>query len=391
MSNNKFLEYLFQRIKKDNYRGYHLSQHNRLPFDKVSIILSKIYDVAQDKIFNIHIGDDKGIRQKNCEIYYQIVQELNKVIGQVTINSLKKNIFPDFDVMGFLNRFDKNKKTITREKRTKICAVQLTDLGISYVKENNLKNKYRMYIDATEKILKPIIDDLFYLLYEKFDTISIWEFMFIFSDDSISLDEKIELITISRQMTNLEHIKLRSDIQKKFELINEVAFNKTEKRDFGNWYNEALQIYNLLNQTIYFKTFQKTVLMLALSQEALEFRTVRSQNEKIKCLQWHEISMKKADYELHHIYPLGYAVSKKDLDLIDDYRNLIYISKELHKRIPSKNNFYVKLVYESNVLKLVNLFDNSDYIDLTDKINIKYLNIQEMIEYNKKILSEKSS
>ncbi|PKQ70435.1 hypothetical protein [Raineya orbicola] len=73
---NEFRAYLLSRIQKDNYRGYHLSQHNRLPFDKVSNILKKIYEVAQNQKFRIHIGDDKGQEQEGCEIYYQIVENL---------------------------------------------------------------------------------------------------------------------------------------------------------------------------------------------------------------------------------------------------------------------------------------------------------------------------
>lgn len=383
----KFKTYIFKRIKNDNYRGYHLSQHNRLPFDKVSDILKTIYSNAKDTQFNIHVGDDKGVRQANCEIYYKIVECLNKNTGQTTINSLKKNIFPDLQVMGFLERYDSKNNIITSEKRSPVHSVKLTNSGIQYATESNPKEQYKMYINATEKILSPIIDDLFYLLYKEFDSISVWEFMFIFSDKEISLDEKIELIKQSRKMSNLQHIKLRKNIQEYFNKINRSANNKKEKRDFGNWYNETLQILNLLNQTVYFKTFRKTVLMLSLSQEALEFKAIRSESEKIKALQWHEISMKDNAYELHHIFPIEYATCNKDLDMIDNYRNLIYISKSAHDSIPRKNNLYVKLLYQNNEILLVNPFNEEEKINITNDVIIKEENIYEMIKHNLSLLN----
>lgn len=387
---NEFRDYLLNRIRQKNYRGYHLSQHNRLPFDKVSKILKIIYEVAQEQKFNIHIGDDKGSKQKGCETYYQIVEKINQTIGQSTINSLKKNIFPDFEAMGFIERFDKNGKIIDKKVDSKktIYSVKLTPLGKRYVFENNPKEQYRMYIKATEKILQKIIDDLFILLYQEFDSISVWEFMFIFSDPDISLERKTQLIKKSRQMTNLQHIHLRNEIQNIFNEINQTAKNKTEKRDFSNWYNETLQILNLLNQTIYFKTFKKTVLMLALSQEALEFNATRSENAKIKALLWHEISQKKSDYEFHHIFPLEYATCNKDLELIDDYRNLIYISQKSHKKIPKKNNLFLQIAYENNRLILHNPFDKNLFLDITHDSVFKIDNIPEMINYNRKILNE---
>ncbi|PKQ70436.1 hypothetical protein [Raineya orbicola] len=291
--------------------------------------------------------------------------------------------------MEFIVRFDKNDNTINKqsEARKSVYAVQLTDLGIKYVQENNPKEQYRMYVEATEKILRPIVDDLFCLLYREFESISVWEFMFIFSDESLSINDKVRLIKQSRKMTNLEHIQLRFEIQQMFKGINKRAKNKNDRRDFSNWYNETLQILHLLNQTIYFKTFRKTVLMLSLSQEALEFRVTRSENQKIEALLWHKIE-KRPDYDLHHIFPLEYASCKKDLDLIDDFRNLIYISKKLHKKIPFKNNLFVEIAYEDNRLLLRNPLNKADFLDITEEAVYEKTNLKDIIEYNKKILQE---
>jgi len=128
--NNKFFYYLKQRITRHDYRGYHLSQHNRLPFEKVCYLLETIYNNIKNKKIKIHVGDWKGIKQ-DCSEYYKIIEYINKSKNfSCTINSLKKNIFPDLSVMGFLDRFDKNNTLVLQGRKSKIYYVKLSDLAV---------------------------------------------------------------------------------------------------------------------------------------------------------------------------------------------------------------------------------------------------------------------
>lgn len=383
--NNKFLDYLNDRIKRTDYRGYHLSQHNRLPFEKVCYLLETIYSSIKNKKIKIHIGDWKGFKQ-NCNEYYKVIDEIKKNKDfSCSINSLKKNIFPDLTVMGFLDRFNKNNTLLLGNKRSEIYYIKLSDLAITFVNEKSLLKKYKIYINAVEKLVEPILEELFIILFKEFDSVNIYEYTFILSDPNLNTNEKVNLIKEYRKLKKVQQASILSHIQDVFNKINKKAKNKTEKRDFMNWYNESLQVFNLLNQTIYFKTFRKTILMLSISQEILEFVVTRSQKEKDIYFDYHNIS-KKDIYQLHHIYPISYATSRKDLELIDNHKNLIYISNKIHSKIP-RNNTFIKLEWYQNKLFLVDPI-NSNKIDITNDCLLNKDKIPELIEYNKNLIEK---
>jgi len=386
MNTNKFIKYIFKRIQREDYRGIHLSQHNRLPFDKVLEILKIINNITGGSVFNIHIGDWKGKRQKGCKTYYRIVDSLKRVIEQGTVNSLKKNIFPDLETMGFLNRYNKKGKLVSPEKRETIASVSLTKFAIEFINEKKPRKQYKMYIEATEKLLEPILDELFYLLYREFDSINVYEYMFVVSDEKLTIQEKIDLIKSYRRLKKVQRTKLNQKILQVFEKINKKAINKRYKRDFGNWYNESLQIFNLLNQTIYFKTFRKTILMLSISQEALEFIATRSQKQREKYFEWHNVKRTEG-YQLHHICPISYATTRKQLELIDNYKNLIYISNKAHSKIPHDNNLLIKLNVKDGKILLVDPTDGKS-LDITNDILVNKKHIKEMLRYNQKLLAK---
>lgn len=376
-----FENYIFNRIKKTAYRGYHISQHNRLPFDKVKTILEVIHKYAEEEKFIIHIGDYKGKKQKDARLYYEIVNELNQKLGQITINSLKKNIFPDLHRMGLIERYDKNDLPLDPYRRSIVHKVKLSEQSL-YFLQSSIKEQYKIYINAIEKIVpEHLLNELFELLYNKFETISVFEYMLIVSDSTINTADKIKLIEAYRQLKKHKQITILSTIKTYCEQINKQSQNKTQKRDFGNWYNEALQTFNILNQTVYFKTFRKTTLMLGLSQEGLEFLITRSQKQKDEYFKWHQIAPNKG-YELHHIVPISYATSKKQLERVDHYKNLIYIQSKTHKKIPKQNNYYIKLTQHNQSVFIVNPDNPDDKINITEAILIKATNLKDMIQYN---------
>lgn len=397
-SDNDFKEYLFNRIERANYRGIHLSQHNRLPFTKVYNIINIIYQKVGLGYLKIPIGDYtldkehrrdlnilcKKLKKDGYLELSEIILELQRNNEKGTPNSLKKNIFPDLETMGLIKRFDAEGQEISHHKKG-IYSIKLTRLAESLITENNVRKRYKIYVECVEQIVKPIIDDLFFLLYNTFEQITIYEYMYILSDYSLDTQSKIKLIKQYRKMRKTEQIKIKQEIKLKFDQMNAAAEDKSEKRDFVNWYNEELQIFNLLNQTVYFKTYGKAVLLLSISQDFIEQLNKRSQQEKEKCISWHNIS-ETAGYELHHIYPLAYATSKKEMKIIDDYKNLICIKKEIHSKIDKFSNLHVILEYQNNKIYLTNISNKEDKIDITTSIIIKIENITKMIKYNTKLL-----
>ncbi len=103
---NLFLNYIIERLCDDNYRGWHVSQHNRYDMNVIGIILQNIQKVVRTNFFAIPPGDyDRDTPLKGVFQNFQtIVNGVNSEMGRGTINSLKKNFFPDLEKMSFLIR-----------------------------------------------------------------------------------------------------------------------------------------------------------------------------------------------------------------------------------------------------------------------------------------------
>lgn len=50
---NEFLNYIVGRLQRDDYRGMHVSQHNRLTFDFVGQVLLVIWRIVGDGDFEV--------------------------------------------------------------------------------------------------------------------------------------------------------------------------------------------------------------------------------------------------------------------------------------------------------------------------------------------------
>ena len=213
--NNQFLSYIVDRIQDDNYRGIQCSQHNRLSYSYFKSLIQTIYDKAGDKRFYIHIGDDNGIRQSEAAIYYGIVDSIKAKVGKGTINSVKKNTFPDLARAGFLYRFDKHDEKIiesfavgedkTSQKRDSVRAVQLSPLGVRFATAQTEFERRKYYTDMVDVLTKSAAAELVELLStdDRFDTISLSEFMYILSDDreNIHYNDKLLYLTEYRRLT----------------------------------------------------------------------------------------------------------------------------------------------------------------------------------------------
>ena len=150
---NSFIAYFLERIKKDNYRGVHFSQHNRKDLEFLVIVLDAIFKVAKDNFFEIPRGDyeKESNLDDNFDIFTKIVDNIKQDSGKMTINSFKKNILVDFDRMGFLNRYDKNKKEIKKKNRTPIHFCKISELGIHVLEAENLFERYRLFTQGLDK------------------------------------------------------------------------------------------------------------------------------------------------------------------------------------------------------------------------------------------------
>ncbi len=64
---NKFLKYIVRRVQRKDYRGIHLSQHNRYDIDKLDNILKTIYKVVGENSFSVPSGDIGNKEEKKLK------------------------------------------------------------------------------------------------------------------------------------------------------------------------------------------------------------------------------------------------------------------------------------------------------------------------------------
>jgi hypothetical protein len=100
---NNFIQYIIKRIKTQNYRGIHLSQHNRYDFDYVKNIISVIYNEVKNECFEIPRGDyseksgaKKDYNPNDYPIFKKIVNTIKKItnIGIFSPNVIQRSETP---------------------------------------------------------------------------------------------------------------------------------------------------------------------------------------------------------------------------------------------------------------------------------------------------------
>lgn len=393
--------YLNNRISDSkSYRGMHLAQHNRLPIEKLIVILQSIRNAIGVSWFIEPASDDPaptrkhdplqprripgGMTSQDCSEYYLILDEIhNAQVDKIsaTFNSLKKNIFPNLEGMGLLERDDSGQRGGGNKK------ARLTPVAINFLDGNERAQK-KIFSECNERILKPIVEILDVVL-EKFDTVNVYEMMLFLTDESIKLERKMELIGKYKSMKKLQVIELHDSIQTRMNLSMGANVAKIDKLDWHNWWNESRQMTDMLETVVGFNVYQDDQIMKAGNAEAIVFSASRSQNVRREALSWHSLTPRE-NWDLHHILPVEYATSSSDLKQIDDKRNLLYIPSSIHKSIPNTSNRMVQFTYDATHVILQNPLTTDGKplkeIAWPRDAGVDQNNLQEMVIYNKKIL-----
>jgi len=392
-SKNEFLDYIVERVLRNDYRGIQISQHNRLTFSYFEKLIESMFEIAGKETFRIHVGDDEGELQPEAQTYYKIVKTVNKKTGKGTINSIKKNTFPDIAKMGFIQRFDKGKNLIDEySPRKGIYYVCLTPLAIKFISMTKFE-RIKSFSDGIDRLVGNFSNDLaeFLSLNEyNINYIDISEFMYIISDQrsSVTWNDKLTYITAYRKLNTIQKENL--DRLLKLYCNPSNLRNKADKtllRDYSNWKNESQQVFGLFSNSAYFKVIANR---LALNDGELGVfdknvrRTTQGKNDYYKN---HRVQSDR-NFEFHHIIPFSKAKNQFELSLIDDYKNLLYILNTKHAEFKNFNNDLVKLKYteDSPFFLLEDFKDNylSVYLESEAKVN-KSL-IPSILDYNKSLL-----
>ena len=395
---NEFLKYIVARIQRSNYRGIHISQHNRYNLELVINILNVIKNKVGNALFEIPRGDyseRENVKTYNIDDYQnfkQITDEINSCVGRTTYNSIKKNFFVDFHRMGLITRYDKNKCPSDPKKRTTIYYASLTDEANKLLNADNVIRKHRIFTDALDKnlfnsYLSNLVDLMFNSQYKN-DTISIYEFMFIFTDTN--LDSPIKLLNEYRKLKQYQKDELLKLIQEYANPDNFIG-DKTQKRDFHNWINETQQMFLLLKQTSYFQIDENNQ-NIALNIGGYGIFSIdnikRSDKPKREYFEVHNLQ-KRNNFELHHVVAISKARSKQEVDLLDNVYNLIYLHKDKHLEITKQQNIHVYLKINETLAKFCDF--TSTRIQASNGEDALYSKdntiLQQLETHNKKIIN----
>lgn len=390
---NLFLNYIIERVQDDDYRGMHVSQHNRYDLDRVIKILKGIHDVAGKEIFRVPLGDDDGVKEAECERYYCIVKKVNEYSGIGTINSLKKNFFVDFQKMGLLDRYDEKEILLPKDKKGHVYYARLTDIAERLVTSGSIAEQYKIFTDSLDKLfseeITKLAETLYYSKYKN-DPIGILEFMLILSDDRPGLKyDKIELINSFRELKRYQQEKA-IDLIKQYCNPDNFEGDKIKKRDFGNWKNESQQIFSLLKNTVYFDITQNSIRLNTGRYGIFEEAQVkqRSLGAKQEYFKRHMIKDKIPTFELHHIIPFSSARNKEEFALIDNWENLVYLRKDKHAELTKSKDRNMVLYATSKQLDFDDFYKKRVTARNGSTVVYKGDLASSMERYNREILKE---
>jgi len=396
---NKALEFIASRLNDPHYRGAHSSQHNRYTMDQVVCILELLNKYAPGKSLMPIRTTDLSKRPHNTSeeaTYAKFCDEAKKLAGIGTQDAMRKNLFLDLHRMGFIERFDFKKEPVDpfNQKGIKKYAA-ITDQGLKLIGATNVIKKYLIYSKGIDILLGGQIDMLLGILRNSdygISSINIHEYMFILSAIgtgyrfSITIEEAVALVRESRNLSTIQRKALVSTLKAELK-PNKYSGTKVDKRDYHNWHNEAVQVYNLLNQTVYFEVRGEQLVLKHDPSPVGDVvrRLARSLDEKYKYFTNHAVS-KSSGFELHHIVPLAWSESIHHFKLLDKWENMIYIDAFHHAQISQNKNKNVVLDFIDTDVRLSDYSKN--VIDLVNKKDVIYREEHQKImkKYNDDLL-----
>ena len=393
---NHFLEYIVERVQRDDYRGIQISQHNRYTLDDVVVILGVLYDVAKGGFLSVPLGDltsasDQGQAKEDHPEYAEVVEKICDQMGRTTMNSLKKNFFVDLDRAGFIDRFGETKELLDSNNRSHVHFVKLTKDAINLIKAQKLTDKHYIFSRKIDTLFGDTISELAEIIYHSEysnDSISYTEFQYILSDTKKSGEEKISLLNSYRDLSELQKKKVH-ELLKEYCDPDRFDGSKTVKRDYHNWRNETQQIMYLLKNTIYFDVREQN---FSLNRGTFGIfpdtrRPMRQLGAKQEYFSKHEIT-KREGFDLHHIIPIKFARNRPEFIIIDSYRNLIYIEREKHREIKDS---HLLLKINDGLVVFQDIYCKLTNVEATNHLSAMYKDdlSEEMMDYNAAILKER--
>lgn len=367
-------QYLFNRIQRVNYRGEHLSQHNRYTKDIIIIILQELNQTLQNNNLNVLQIRTTDISKRPIntqeEYHYSILTNtIASCIGRITQDSLRKNLFVDMARMGLVNRFKPNGIRNHPFDKSQTKFVNISDLGYDFLKEINAQNPNafninRIWTDALTNLHNGfeilLYDFMLDLQAQGGDSISYDEFAFFVSDLRITPANQLLNLLLEFKRLSLFQRELIINSVKKYANPNDneifYGLDKTQVKDYYNWINEAQQLFMLLNDSVLFGVGDfrekelniRTGSMGLIGNSAIRLqRSIAQKNEYYVQHGLNRQAMRGLGFELHHIIPLAYARNQNEFSVLDRWENMILIDGHSHAIITQNGSRNILLNFNN--------------------------------------------
>ncbi|EAK5529334.1 type II restriction endonuclease subunit R [Campylobacter lari] len=396
-------KYLFNRIQQTNYRGEHLSQHNRYTRNTIITILQELNKILKDNnltLLKIRTTDmSKQPINTPDELYYALLtNSIAAIEGRITQDSLRKNFFVDMARMGLIKRFKPNgiESNPFSQSRTKFVCI--TDLGYKLLEKFNTtpQNPFeinRIWTDALTNLHNGFENLLYSFMLDlqanEHNSINYNEFAFFVSDiRNVSSEKILTMLLEFKRLSLYQREAIINSIKKYANPKENNIFNnlrKTQIKDYHNWINEAQQLFMLLNDSVLFGIgdFKEKELNIRTGNLGLiqdnEKRLQRSSAQKNQYYIQHNLdkqNLKGLGYELHHIIPLAYARNQNEFSMLDKWENMILIDGHSHAKITQNGS--------KNILLDFNNFDII-FKDYNIPPNIVECIYNQHVKYNTKL------
>lgn len=365
-------KFLFETIQRPDYRGVHLSQHNRYTKNDIALILKALRNALLNNnlsMLPIRTTDlSKRPLNNPDEIHYAaMVNELSNRLNRITQDSLRKNFYVDMARMGLINRFSKNGRLNDPFLSLDTKFVNISEFGLQFLAEyeqdpQNMFEVNRLWTLALNNLHHGFEAQLYSLMLnlQEFGikSISYDEFAFFASKANNLPQEQIcFLVRDFRKLSVFQRNVIVDGLKRYASPSENLIFSnlpKTDLRDYHNWINEAQQLFSLLRDSVLFNVgdFRNDELNLRVGDFGLidnyETRLKRSQVQKREYYARHNISvesMKGLGFELHHIVPLLLARNHEEFKTLDVWQNMILIDAHSHAKITQNGSRNIKLEF----------------------------------------------
>lgn len=393
------LDFLATRIESDNYRGKQVSQHNRYDVGFIYVMLNEFYKLAGTDAMHIRTTDLSKRPSNTPEeaLYAHYVNNINSILKRCTQDSVRKNFFVDLARMGFINRFDASFNYIYPYDHKAVVYVALSRIGIDFLENaDNIFQKNLLYAQAIDRLTKGLAEELLDVV-SITGSMTIDDYQFFISFTDCNIDSKTytrsEMINYMNEFESMSHFQ-REEVRRVVEFYcdpSTFSGDKTCKRDYHNWRNEAQQTFMLMDQTIYFEE-RGDALIIRLGENSLyedTGRLNRSGKQKELYFENHNIRRKTLGFELHHVVPLLSARNRIEFDALDVWQNMIYIDGYTHSVISQTNNKNIELDFDGDDINLIDTTGIRDDIVCKRPENVIYaLNLKDTMKgFNSTVLS----